>query len=462
MNKIIITLFFIIFNFAISAKSDVILIVGKANRDRYGSFAYRLLNSNKKRSEDVGSFTMVAGIEDIRKKKAEDETNKYDRVFLNFEKKSPNRFVSFNNSKSISDSFKKMSTGSGDVHNNATIYISDHGGSKKKSSNFMDATISTYTSVGKPYTYRHLHRSIKSNLKDRKFVRLAASHCYGGNVHEVAFKLSNTCVAASTDRHNLNTSTVANGSQYAVAGIEEQNKSSGNKEYDINNDGYTSLHETHIAGILSDTYNYVRAQTSTMAFIDYTLKQGAYSDDASKGKLGISKHIDPILQCIDGKSDQSIDNFVSNLEDVLNKDSNTILNSTLSNEELSELPKELQQSYQFLMKNKRVKEAISSDYIKIGNLQKSINSYKSNYTDILKSIKDERDPTKRDALIKKRNKLIELVEKKQTSIDRASSITKGVENYIRTLKSYSQFTKLASNEQKEQFNNLLECEVSSL
>lgn len=154
------------------------------------------------------------------------------------------------------------------------IFINDHGGAPVSNDDPASATIS----LGGQIDLRTQDFGDFANLKlsDQKYVRLVGIQCFSGALHEVSFQNENTCSATSTDFSVTNLSDerislYGQGFWYAANSATYERSPA-----DLDENGEVSLLEAHYAGMVEDTNNEGRGQTSSMAFIDKVLKQGAY------------------------------------------------------------------------------------------------------------------------------------------------------------------------------------------
>ena len=131
--------------------------------------------------------------------------------------------------------------------------------------------------AGKEYiSHQKISDSIRSVTRNYNAVKIIGIHCYSGGTHEIAHKNQNTCSLSSSDYLSPSFSKIYI-NLYGEGIIDERNATASNKKFDLNKDGKTSMLEAHFAGLANDNMNFGRNTTSSMAYLDKVLSQGAYA-----------------------------------------------------------------------------------------------------------------------------------------------------------------------------------------
>lgn len=147
------------------------------------------------------------------------------------------------------------------------LYISDHGSAPTDAKDPLSSAIAT-ADFGN-FSHRRLSELISSLGAKRSggYSRIVSMHCYGGAVHHVAINAPRTCALASAAW-----SKVATGWKFTPAVFSELKQPA----YDLDGDQKPSLLEMFVRGLVEDSSNFPMVQTTSMAFVDQTLGEGAY------------------------------------------------------------------------------------------------------------------------------------------------------------------------------------------
>jgi len=155
-----------------------------------------------------------------------------------------------------------------------TIYLNDHGDAPTSATDAISGSVVLYgrdLSLFPPELKdTELLQMIAQDVPEGTPVKIVAQLCYSGGLNEIAFALPNVCSATSTDFRSMGyVKTQYSHGFWAQA---SQGK---------------SLLESHFAGLLADTYNQKRGQTSSMAYVDKVLHEGPYNpSDEDRGVFG--------------------------------------------------------------------------------------------------------------------------------------------------------------------------------
>jgi hypothetical protein len=165
-----------------------------------------------------------------------------------------------------------------------TIFVNDHGDPPSSENSPITSSIVLYSPTNgfRPsppkLTHAELAEILSKYIPPSVHIKLTGIHCYSGGLHDIAFKLPNACASSSTDFRSI-TDTTGSINLYGKGFWEEL----GNRRFDINHDGKTSLYEAHLAGFALDSADDGRGEISSMAYVDSVLKEGAYDEKYSWG-----------------------------------------------------------------------------------------------------------------------------------------------------------------------------------
>ncbi len=153
---------------------------------------------------------------------------------------------------------------------NAVLMMTDHG---LGDINPLNTGVSIAGTNNNHFTNENLRTIINAQARPDRYIRVVGVQCYSGGSLNALFdtKIRNVCGAASTNWLESNQS-FDDMSAYGKAFLNEI------RHRDFSQvSAKPSLLEAHIAGLLRDPMNGGLAQSSSLAFVDYVLREGAYS-----------------------------------------------------------------------------------------------------------------------------------------------------------------------------------------
>lgn len=373
------------------------------------------------------------------------------------------------------------------------VVISDHGTAPLRTRDVeKDPLTGSITAPVGDLQHSRLAETLEANWKSGQPLRLVGLQCFSGGLHHIAFSNPNVCAASMTswrekaygaDFEDSMDSSKGRGYQQAFA------REIADRNYDLDGNGKTSLMEAHVAGMFADRANYGRPQTSSMAYMDLLTRQRGYRPDYCQGgicALDVHKlatdHIhrvevlNPALVSGDGSRnncavDDPIGKQISFFEDFVRSEMEQSQILLTANEQKA-LPAELRQMYESLMKNERVKEALSRDQGRMKNdnlkeinarLAKQVKQWEESRSDTQEAFANCGNDECRAAYAGQMEKLrLEVYRLQQEKQEILSSSIEGLQTIVRYMKSAAYVMVTGTDEQKTTLQRLLKCEMADL
>lgn len=146
------------------------------------------------------------------------------------------------------------------------LFINDHGDSSGYSRDPMETGI--YLPKGNVFTNADMLQALQREIPKSRKVKIVATQCYAGGMHELAFRMPNVCVFAATSKDSL-ADYVPGREAYESIFLKALREGA-------------SPYEAQQKAALLDFFNEGRGQSSSAAYVDFVLKKGAYAPEGRK------------------------------------------------------------------------------------------------------------------------------------------------------------------------------------